>query len=120
MSPLRQTVQELLLVAGEVAVNRMSEWTILRRDDGGLEMISGSNWSPEALRIDRGALEVYQVTRQGNTIRVEGRAGLRSCRLETAARQRPARLLPFSPPTYFVMEDPFRASSARLLPAASD
>ena len=70
--------------------------------------------------MDRGAREVYRVTRQGRTIRVEGRAGLRSCRLETAARQRPARLLPFQPPNYFLTGALFPAGNGRLLPEASD
>ena len=40
------------------------------------------------MRTEYGAAAVYKVERRGNSVRVEGWDGLRSCRIETSATSR--------------------------------
>lgn len=81
-----QRAQELLDAA--VAGPPGSEMTVLIAQDGSLELSNGagaqgSDWPLESLVRERGARAAYRVTSKGNTVRVEGREGLRTCVLES-------------------------------------
>jgi hypothetical protein len=81
-----QRAQELLEAA--VAGPSGSEITVLIGHDGRLELCNGaegqgSEWPLEALVRERGARAGYRVCSRGNTVRVEGREGLRTCVLES-------------------------------------
>jgi len=65
-----------------------SEMTILVGLEGGVRLISdGSDWPLDTLRASCGAEMAYRVSRAGDRVRVEGRAGSQSCIIETEARQ---------------------------------
>ncbi len=103
----------------------ISELTILISPTGGIQMVAGCDWPLDALQGERGAQMVYRIRRRQDAIRVEGRAGLRTCLFEAAKPDGAARPLPagrpedlLRPPVLIPQELP--AASARLLPAASD
>ena len=58
--------------------------TIVMGVEGGIRIIGESDWPLESLRLHYGAEMVYRVRQQGNAIRLEGRAGSRTCLFETA------------------------------------
>ena len=60
------------------------EWTIVIGSEGGIRIIGESDWPLETLQSHHGAEMVYRVRQQGNAIRLEGRAGSRTCLFETA------------------------------------
>ena len=80
-----------ILETAERAGSGTGDWTLFRRQEGGWEMIAGAAWNLDALAADRGAAEVYQLRHEGATLCVEGRAGLRSLRLEQPDPQAHAR-----------------------------
>jgi hypothetical protein len=55
---------------------------ILVTSDGGVGMVSGSDWALDALRQHHGAQAAYRVTRRGTRVELEGCSGDLSCRLE--------------------------------------
>lgn len=58
--------------------------TIVMGAEGGIRIIGESDWPLESLRLHYGAEMVYRVRQQGDAIRLEGRAGSRTCLFETA------------------------------------
>jgi hypothetical protein len=81
-----QRAEELLETA--VAGPPGSEMTVLIGHDGRLELCNGpegqgSEWALDSLVRERGARAAYRVISRGNTVRVEGREGLRTCVLES-------------------------------------
>jgi hypothetical protein len=81
-----QRAQELLEAA--VSGPPGSEMTVLIGQDGRLELCNGaegqgSEWPLESLVRERGARAGYRVLSRENTVRVEGREGLRTCVLES-------------------------------------
>jgi hypothetical protein len=58
--------------------------TIVVGAEGGIRMICNSECSPAGLQTGYSAAEmVYRVRRQGNAVRLEGRAGSRTCLFES-------------------------------------
>ena len=55
------------------------DWTILVGTDGQLQMIAASDWPLDSLARERGARMAFRVTHSEDTVRVDGRQGLRSC-----------------------------------------
>jgi hypothetical protein len=94
VSPLLRHAEEIL----ETALLGADEVGIVVGRRGTLRMIDPTGWSLPAMRVEFGAAAVYKVERRGNTVRVEGWDGDRSCRLEKAfakdIRPRSPRLLP--------------------------
>jgi hypothetical protein len=80
---------------------------------GGMRMVDGSGWRPEALEAHYGAKTVYQVTRTPGGVRVTGRSGSQSCTLESA---RPSPPPPAVMPWYVLGTC---GQAAGLLPGAS-
>ncbi len=60
------------------------ELTIVIGAEGGIRILGESDWPLESLQSHHGAEMVYRVRQQGNAIRLEGRAGSRTCLFETA------------------------------------
>lgn len=75
-----------------------SDWTILISPAGQITLVAGSDWPLESLQAERGAGMVFRVSRQANKVRLEGRAGWRTCLFETARPDGVARGLPADPP----------------------
>lgn len=57
--------------------------TIIVGAAGAIRMISDSDWSLASLQSWHGAEMVYRVRRRGNAVRLEGRAGSRTCLFES-------------------------------------
>lgn len=88
-----------------------SDWTILISPAGQITLMAGCDWPLESLQAERGAQMVFRVSRQANKVRLEGRAGWRTCLFETARPDGVARGLPADPP-----ESLLRAPIASPLP----
>lgn len=92
-----------------------SDMTILVGVEGGIRLVAGvSDWPLDTLQATRGAEMVYRVSRAGERVRVEGRAGSQTCVLETEARKRAAATILRDQPRYTVVG---AAPTAYLLPA---
>ena len=77
-----------------------SEMTILISADGGIRMVADSDWPLESLQSHHGAKMAYRVSQRASMVRVEGRAGSRTCLFETEKPERAARLLLNQSPNY--------------------
>ena len=75
------------------AGNEPSDVTILIGAEGGIHMVADSDWPLDSLQAHHGAQMAYRVSRQDQTVRVQGRAGWQRCLLETAKPERIARQL---------------------------
>lgn len=69
-----------------------SEMTILMTPQG-IRMIADSDWPLESLQLHHGAEMAYRVSQNAINVRVEGRAGSRTCLFETAKPEQTARVL---------------------------
>jgi hypothetical protein len=81
----------------------LSDITILIGSGGGIRMLVDSDWSLESLQTHHGAQMAYRVSQQETTVRVEGRAGWKTCLLKTAKPDGVARLLLGPRPYYPVI-----------------
>ncbi len=64
-------------------------------------MVADSDWPLDTLQLHVGAQMAYRVSHKAAMVRVEGRAGSRTCLFETAKPERAARaLLNSSPVSY--------------------
>ena len=70
-----------------------SDMTILIAPEGGIRVVADSDWPLESLLMHHGAQMAYRVSERESMVRVEGRAGSRTCLFETARPERAARLL---------------------------
>jgi hypothetical protein len=78
---------------GDEANLPQSDWDVLVGEDGSIRMIAGSDWSLDSLQVHHGARMAYRVRRLGMNVRLEGRAGSRTCLFEAATPDGAARLL---------------------------
>jgi hypothetical protein len=69
-----------------------SDMTILMTPQG-IRMIAESDWPLESLQLQHGAEMAYRVSQSTIHVRVEGRAGSRTCLFETAKPGKAARAL---------------------------
>jgi hypothetical protein len=86
---------EQILSAAESAVeagHTPSDMTILITAEG-IRMIADSDWPLESLELHHGAKMAYRVSQSAAQVRVEGRAGSRTCLFETAKPEWAARIL---------------------------
>ena len=77
-----------------------SEMTILISAEGGIRMVADSDWPLDSLQAHHGARMAYRVSQCASMVRVEGRAGSRTCLFETEKPERAARLLLNQSPNY--------------------
>ncbi len=92
-----------ILDAAENAVrsgHTPSDMTILISAEGGIRMVADSDWPLESLQAHHGARMAYRVSQRASAVRVEGRAGSRTCLFETEKPERAARLLLNQSPNY--------------------
>ena len=75
------------------AGNQLSETTILISPTGGIRMVIDSDWPLESLLAHHGAQMAYRVSQQETTVRVQGRAGGKTCLFETERPDEVARRL---------------------------
>ncbi|MFN7925769.1 MAG: hypothetical protein U0Q16_37055 [Bryobacteraceae bacterium] len=72
----------------------VSELDILIGSDGGVHLkMNGDGWGLEALQAHHGARMAYRVRQLDDRVRLEGRAGSRTCLFEAAKPDGAARLL---------------------------
>ncbi|HMD48086.1 MAG TPA: hypothetical protein VKG79_03270, partial [Bryobacteraceae bacterium] len=82
-----------LLEAAESAVQAghvPSDLTILISPEGGIHMVAESDWPLDTLQLHHGARMAYRISQTAANVRVEGRAGSRTCLLETAKPEQAA------------------------------
>lgn len=79
--------------AASAAGHDPADLTISISATGGIHMVAGCDWPLDALQAHRGAEMVYRVSQQNNSVRLEGRAGFRTCLFETAKPDGAARQL---------------------------
>jgi hypothetical protein len=77
-----------------------TDMTILITPEGGIRMLADSDWPLDSLQAHHGAKMAYRVSQSASIVRVEGRAGSRTCLFETAKPERVARLLLNNAPNY--------------------
>jgi hypothetical protein len=99
--------------------------TIVIGQEGGIRLIAETDWPLDSLQAHHGAQMVYRVRQQDGSLRLEGRAGTRTCLFESAKLNRAARRLLTNTSDYEVIESkPIRgllpAASWQTLPGASD
>ena len=85
-----------ILEAAESAVesgHTPSDVTILIGPEGSLRMVADSDWPLDSLQLFHGSNMAYRVSQRASMVRVEGRAGSRTCLFETPKPERAARLL---------------------------
>ena len=106
------------------AGHQSSDLTILIGPWGEVTMVADSDWPLDTLQAHRGAAMAFRVSQQDNSVRLEGRAGSRTCLFETAKPNGVARSLLADPPETLLRQSvamPLVFSNAvRLLPGASD
>ena len=116
MSHFEQTAATIFEAAecASAAGHSSSELTILVGAAGGISVVMDTDWSLESLQCDRGAKMAYRVSHNGGIVKVEGRAGSRTCVFEAKKTNRVARFL-LSRPAEYDLE--CRTPLAGLLPA---
>jgi hypothetical protein len=103
----------------------LSNMTIVIGQEGGIRLIAESDWPLDSLQAHHGAQMVYRVRQQDDSLRLEGRAGTRTCLFESEKLNGAARRLLTDTSDYEVIESkPIRgllpAASWQTLPGASD
>ncbi len=68
-------------------------YSILIGEGGEIRMIAASDWPLDSLQRLHGASMAYRVSRERDRVRVEGRAGVRTCLFEAGKPDGAARLL---------------------------
>jgi hypothetical protein len=94
---------EAILQAAEAAAESTANpanVTILISPQGGIHMVSDSDWSLASLEAHHGAQTAYRVSQASGHVTVEGRSGNHRCRLETEHPQAVARRLLAGPSAY--------------------
>jgi hypothetical protein len=92
-----------ILDAAESAIesgHTPSDMTILITPQGGIHMVADSDWPLDSLQAHHGAAMAYRVSQSAIIVRVEGRAGSRTCLFETGKPERAARALRHGLPNY--------------------
>lgn len=79
------------------------EWSILISPRGAIQMVADSDWSLESLQAERRAGMAFRVSRQGDRVRLTGRAGARTCLFDAGKPNGVARLLPAAVAAYPVI-----------------
>lgn len=116
MSNFEETAARIFEAAecASQAGESLSEFSILVGEAGGISMVVDPGWSLESLQAERGARMAYRVSHGKDTVKVEGRAGTRTCLFEAKKTDGVARFLLAHPAEYSVSDLPATPS---LLPA---
>jgi len=77
-----------------------SDMTILISPEGGIRMVADSDWPLDSLQSYHGSKMAYRVSQHASMVRVEGRAGSRTCLFETPKPEWAARFLLNRMPSY--------------------
>jgi hypothetical protein len=94
------------------------EMTILIGPEGGIRMVTQGTGLPlDVLQQEHGAQMIYRVTQQESSVRLEGRAGSRTCLFEAEKPDGAARILLGGGPRYAVGSRP-EAALERAMPAS--
>ena len=103
MSRFLDNAAQILEAAESVAQSghTPTDMTILITAEGGIRMVADSDWPLDSLQLHHGAKMAYRVSQSASVVRVEGRAGSRTCLFETVKPERAARLLLNSSPSYW-------------------
>lgn len=125
MSRFVENAERILAIAESAGATGhvVPEWTILIGPRGGIQMVADSDWHLASLKAERGAGMAFRVSRQRDMVRVEGRAGARTCLFEAGKPNGVARLMSAAMVAYPVTQPttvPLPARTWPLLPAASD
>src|SRR5260370_11645411 len=88
--------------------------TILINHEGGIRMVADSDWPLDSLQAHHGAKMAYRVSQSASVVRVEGRAGSRTCLYEASKPERAALLLLNSTAGFWPAPNPLAASHARI------
>ena len=96
--------------------HELSNMTIVIGQEGSIRLIAESDWPLDTLQAHHGAQMVYRVRQQDETLRLEGRAGSRTCLFESEKLNGAARRLLAINSHYQVIEE---APVQALLPAGS-
>jgi hypothetical protein len=110
---------ETAMAAGHVP----TDMTIVIGQEGGIRLIAESDWPLDNLQAHLGAEMVYRVRHQDNSLRLEGRAGSRTCLFETEKLNGVARKLLAGRPQYDLMPGsltPHRGGASQIPAAAWD
>jgi hypothetical protein len=85
-----------ILEAAQCATEATSDpanFTILMGPEGGIHMLTDSDWPLASLEAHHGARTIYRVNHARGRVVVEGRCGVHRCRLESEHPQAVARRL---------------------------
>ncbi|MCC6591143.1 MAG: hypothetical protein IT168_30940 [Bryobacterales bacterium] len=82
----------------------VTDVSILIGYDGTIRMVADSDWPLDTLSREHGARMAYRVSQGSDRLRVEGRAGLRTCLFEAVKPDGAARLLLDNRRQYGVLE----------------
>ncbi len=94
MSRFAEQAQQLFDSAQSAAAPDISSDTaILITREGGLRLVSDSDWPLDSLALHHGAATAYRITAHRGNVRVEGREGGCRCMLESESPTRTARLM---------------------------
>lgn len=85
------------------AGHQVTDMAILVSPEGGIRMIADSDWPLESLRLQHGAQMAFRVSQHRAAVRVEGRAGSRTCLFESEKPDQVARQLLHSAPPYQIV-----------------
>ena len=94
--------------------HELSNMTIVIGQEGSIRLIAESDWPLDTLQAHHGAQMVYRVRQQDETLRLEGRAGSRTCLFKSEKLNGAARRLLAIHSHYQVIEE---APVQALLPA---
>ena len=87
------------------AGHQLSTMTIVIEREGSIRLIAESDWPLDTLQAHHGAQMVYRVRQQDETLRLEGRAGSRTCVFESEKLNGAARRLLAINVSYQVIEE---------------
>ena len=84
---LTKQAQQLLEAAeaAQAGGQPLTHFTLLVHDDGSIQLLADCDWPLESLASHHGARAVYRVAEVKGKIQVEGRAGLRTCLLQSVS-----------------------------------
>jgi hypothetical protein len=91
----------------------LEEMSILIAPEGGVRVVSGSDWSLESLRVHHGARMAYRVSQRDGRVQLEGRAGSRTCLFEAEKPDGAAGLLLANTRYYDLTPAPRQLTSIR-------
>lgn len=109
MSRFLQNAARILEAAEAVSSSQSSaypELTISIGPEGGIRVVTEGTGLPlEVLQQEHGAQMIYRVTQQESRVRLEGRAGSRTCLFEAEKPDGVARILLGDRPRYLLSND---------------